>query len=32
MKKKFIAAALAAVLAVSALPAAVSAEEKEELT
>ena len=32
MKKKFIAVALAAVLAVSALPAAVSAEEKEELT
>ena len=32
MKKKFIAAALAVVLAVSALPAAVSAEEKEELT
>ena len=32
MKKKFIAAALAAVLAASALPAAVSAEEKEELT
>ena len=32
MKKKFIAAALAAVLAVAALPAAVSAEKKEELT
>ena len=32
MKKKIIAAALAAVLAVSALPAAVLAEEKEELT
>ena len=32
MKKKFIAAALATGLAVSALPAAVSAEEKEELT
>lgn len=32
MKKKIIAAALAAVLAVSALPAAVSAEKKEELT
>lgn len=32
MKKKIIAAALAAVLAVSALPVAVSAEEKEELT
>lgn len=32
MKKKIIAAALAAVLAVAALPAAVSAEKKEELT